>query len=276
MFTIGCHLSIAKGYQNMAKEAVSIGANTLQFFTRNPRGGKAKAIDPGDVKAYNAYAEAHKFGPVIAHASYTLNPATADERLQKFVRDTMADDFERLALTPGVMYNFHPGHAGKDKKEGIKLVIETLNRTMKKEHDFPVLLETMSGKGSEVGGVFEDLREIIDGVALKKRMGVTIDTCHVFDGGYDIVNNLDGVLDRFDKIVGLKRLKAVHLNDSKNTLDSHKDRHAKLGEGNIGMEAFNRIINHEALRALPFCLETPNDVEGYAKEIAELKKLYKA
>ena len=275
MIIIGCHLSSSKGYLAMAKEAVSIGANTFQFFTRNPRGGKAKAIDPGDVKAYNDYVATHNFGPVIAHASYTLNPASSEKRLQNFVHDTLVDDFERLALTPGAMYNLHPGNSKDDREGGIKRIIEILNKTMKKEHTFPVLLETMAGKGSEVGGVFEELRTIIDNAAQGDRIGVTLDTCHVFDSGYDIVNDLDGVLKQFDKAIGLERLKAIHLNDSKNTQGSHKDRHEKLGDGNIGIDAFSRIINHEALRSLPFCLETPNDIEGYAQEIALLKSLYK-
>ncbi len=276
MFTIGSHLSIAKGYQHMAKEAVSIGANTFQFFTRNPRGGRAKAIDPGDIKAYLSYAKAHKFGPVVAHASYTLNPATKDERLHTFVRETMADDFERLTLTPGAMYNFHPGHGAGNMAEAIATIAETLNDVLKPEHTFPVLLETMSGKGSETGGKFEDLQAILEKIRLKKRMGVCLDTCHMFDAGYDIVNDLDGVLAEFDKIIGIKRLKAIHLNDSKNPLGSHKDRHETLGKGHIGMEAFGRIINHPLLRELPFILETPNDVAGYAQEIAALKKLYKS
>lgn len=276
MLRIGCHLSSSKGYLAMGKEAVSIGANTFQFFTRNPRGGAVKPLDEVDISAYLAFAAENKLQPVLAHAPYTLNACAADEGLRTFARETMADDLHRLEHIPGCLYNFHPGsHVKQGVEIGIKYIAEMLNHVLKPQQSTTVLLETMSGKGSEIGRTFTELRAIIDMVELKEHLGVCLDTCHVFDAGYDIANNLDAVLDEFDKTIGLDTLKAIHLNDSMNPIESHKDRHQKIGDGNIGMEAFARIINHPALRTLPFYLETPNDVQGYAKEIAMLKSMYR-
>lgn len=275
MLNIGCHLSASKGYTHMAKEAISIGGNTFQFFTRNPRGGKAKEVDPKDVESFLNISKENGFAKILAHAPYTINVCSADEGIRKFGKDTMKDDLEKLEFVPGNMYNFHPGsHVGQGKDEGIRLIIEALNEILWKEQSTTVLLETMAGKGSEVGRSFEELKRIIDGVELKEKLGVCLDTCHVYDAGYDIVNNLDKVLDEFDKVIGLDRLKAIHINDSKNPFESHKDRHEKIGEGSIGIEAFKRIINHPKLRDLPFYLETPNELDGYEKEIALLKSLY--
>ena len=275
MLNIGCHLSASKGYTHMAKEAMSIGGNTFQFFTRNPRGGKAKEVDPKDVESFLNISKENGFAKILAHAPYTINVCSADEGIRKFGKDTMKDDLEKLEFVPGNMYNFHPGsHVGQGTDEGIRLIIEALNEILWKEQSTTVLLETMAGKGSEVGRSFEELKRIIDGVELKEQLGVCLDTCHVYDAGYDIVNNLDKVLDEFDKVIGLDRLKAIHINDSKNTFESHKDRHEKIGEGSIGIEAFKRIINHPKLRDLPFYLETPNELDGYEKEIALLKSLY--
>lgn len=275
MLNIGCHLSASKGYTHMAKEAISIGGNTFQFFTRNPRGGKAKEVDPKDVESFLNISKENGFAKILAHAPYTINVCSADEAIRKFGKDTMKDDLEKLEFVPGNMYNFHPGsHVGQGTDEGIRLIIEALNEILWKEQSTTVLLETMAGKGSEVGRSFEELKRIIDGVELKEKLGVCLDTCHVYDAGYDIVNNLDKVLDEFDKVIGLDRLKAIHINDSKNTFESHKDRHEKIGEGSIGIEAFKRIINHPKLRNLPFYLETPNELDGYEKEIALLKSLY--
>ena len=275
MLNIGCHLSASKGYTHMAKEAISIGGNTFQFFTRNPRGGKAKEVDPKDVESFLNISKENGFAKILAHAPYTINVCSADEGIRKFGKDTMKDDLEKLEFVPGNMYNFHPGsHVGQGTDEGIRLIIEALNEILWKEQSTTVLLETMAGKGSEVGRSFEELKRIIDGVELKEKLGVCLDTCHVYDAGYDIVNNLDKVLDEFDKVIGLDRLKAIHINDSKNTFESHKDRHEKIGEGSIGIEAFKRIINHPKLRNLPFYLETPNELDGYEKEIALLKCLY--
>ena len=275
MLNIGCHLSASKGYTHMAKEAISIGWNTFQFFTRNPRGGKAKEVDPKDVESFLNISKENGFAKILAHAPYTINVCSADEGIRKFGKDTMKDDLEKLEFVPGNMYNFHPGsHVGQGTDEGIRLIIEALNEILWKEQSTTVLLETMAGKGSEVGRSFEELKRIIDGVELKEKLGVCLDTCHVYDAGYDIVNNLDKVLDEFDKVIGLDRLKAIHINDSKNTFESHKDRHEKIGEGSIGIEAFKRIINHPKLRNLPFYLETPNELDGYEKEIALLKSLY--
>ncbi len=274
MFYIGCHLSASNGYLAMAKTAESIGANTFQFFTRNPRGGQAKAIDPSDTDAFGKYAEELGFGPILAHAPYTLNPCSADPRVREFANMVFTDDLQRLEYTPGAMYNFHPGsHVGQGVDVGIGLIVDQLNRVLRPEQTSTVLLETMAGKGSEIGGNFRELREIIDGVELRDRMGVCLDTCHVNDAGYDIVGDLDGVLTEFDNVVGLHRLKAIHINDSMNPLGSHKDRHQKIGQGYIGTDAFARIINHPALRNLPFYLETPNELPGYADEIAMLKEL---
>ena len=275
MLNIGCHLSASKGYTHMAKEAISIGGNTFQFFTRNPRGGKAKEVDPKDVESFLNISKENGFAKILAHAPYTINVCSADEGIRKFGKDTMKDDLEKLEFVPGNMYNFHPGsHVGQGTDEGIRLIIEALNEILWKEQSTTVLLETMAGKGSEVGRSFEELKRIIDGVELKEKLGVCLDTCHVYDAGYDIVDNLDKVLDEFDKVIGLDRLKAIHINDSKNTFESHKDRHEKIGEGSIGIEAFKRIINHPKLRNLPFYLETPNELDGYEKEIALLKSLY--
>ena len=276
MLKVGCHLSSAKGYLAMGKEAVKIGANTFQFFTRNPRGGKAKALDLEDVEAYRALAAERGFFPILAHAPYTLNACAADEGLRTFARETMADDLARLEHLPGSLYNFHPGsHVKQGAQRGIELIAAQLNELLTPEQSTTVLLETMAGKGSEVGRTFGELRAILDEVQVPEKMGVCLDTCHVSDGGYDIIGNLDGVLEEFDRVIGLPRLKAIHLNDSMNPPGSHKDRHQKLGEGAIGLEAMERIINHPALRDLPFYLETPNDLEGYAREIALLKSLYR-
>ena len=275
MLKIGCHLSAAKGYLAMGKQAAEIGANTFQFFTRNPRGGAAKALDPDDVAAFRAFAEEHGFFPILAHAPYTLNACAANEHLRVFAREMMTDDLDRLSHIPGSMYNFHPGsHVQQGAETGIRLISEMLNAILTPDQPTTVLLETMAGKGSEVGRSFEELRAILDRVEQQQVMGVCLDTCHVSDAGYDVVNDLDGVLEEFDRVIGLKRLRAVHLNDSMNPLGSHKDRHQKLGQGFLGLDAVERIINHPALRGLPFYLETPNDVAGYAREIALLKGLY--
>lgn len=274
MFTIGCHLSASKGYLAMAKQAVSIGANTFQFFTRNPRGGKAKEINEDDVKAFLQYSKEHGINKILAHAPYTLNACSADSGIREFAKNTMADDLKRMEYTPGNYYNFHPGsHVGQGVEVGIDFIAEMLNEILTKEQTTTVLLETMSGKGSEVGRNFEELKAIIDKVKLKDKLGVCLDTCHIWDGGYDVVNNFDGVLDEFDKIIGLEKLKAIHLNDSKNDLASHKDRHEKIGEGKIGLEAISKIINNDRIKNLPFYLETPNEIEGYEKEIQLLKKI---
>ena len=275
MLTVGCHLSSSKGYLAMGKDAVKINANTFQFFTRNPRGGNAKAIVPSDVEAYLAFAAEHKITRILAHAPYTLNACSADKNLREFARATMADDLARMEYTPGNCYNFHPGsHVKQGVEIGITYIADMLNAILKPEQTTTVLLETMAGKGSEVGRSFEELREILDRVTLSDHMGICLDTCHVWDGGYDIVNHLDEVLTEFDRIIGLSRLKAIHLNDSLNPLGAHKDRHARIGEGHIGKEALIRIINHPALQNLPFYLETPNELDGYAAEIALLRENY--
>lgn len=277
MLKIGCHLSSAKGFLAMGKTAVEIGANTFQFFTRNPRGGNAKELDLEDVTAYRSFAEKQGLFPALAHAPYTLNACAAKEDLREFARNTMVDDLARLEHLPNSMYNFHPGsHVQQGAEKGIELIAGLLNEILTPEQSTIVLLETMAGKGSEVGRSFEELREILDRVKLSDKMGVCLDTCHVWDGGYDIANDLDGVLTEFDRVIGLPRLKAIHLNDSKNPLGSHKDRHEKLGEGTIGLEALMRVVNHPALRELPFYLETPNELEGYAREIAAVKGNYQA
>ena len=273
MFTIGCHLSASKGYLAMAKQAVSIGANTFQFFTRNPRGGKAKEINEDDVKAFLEYSKEHGINRILAHAPYTLNACSADSGIREFAKNTMADDLKRMEYTPGNYYNFHPGsHVGQGVEVGIDFIAEMLNEILRKEQTTTVLLETMSGKGSEVGRNFEELKAIIDKVKIKDKLGVCLDTCHIWDGGYDVVNNFDGVLDEFDKIIGLEKLKAIHLNDSKNDLSSHKDRHEKIGEGKIGLDAISKIINNDRIKELPLYLETPNDIDGYEREIELLKK----
>lgn len=275
MFIIGAHLSSSKGYSAMLRQAQEIGANTFQFFTRNPRGGKAKEIDCSDVEEFLKLKESENFPVILAHAPYTLNCCSDKEEVRQFAVNTFADDLKRMEYTPGQLYNFHPGsHVGQGAKKGIELIAGTLNSVLYSEMTTTVLLETMAGKGTEIGRNFQELKEIIDKTELSDKLGVCLDTCHVFDGGYDIVNDLDGVLEEFDKIIGLSRLKAVHLNDSKNPMGSHKDRHEKIGQGNIGADAMARIINHPALKDLPFYLETPNDIGGYAEEIKLLKTLY--
>jgi len=276
MFTIGCHLSDSKGYAHMGQEAISIGANTFQFFTRNPRGSKAKAIDPKDVEKFLQFAREHKLAKILAHAPYTLNACAAEPRTREFALEVMADDLLRMEYTPNNYYTFHPGsHVGQGIEQGIELIADLLNTILKPEQTTLVLLETMSGKGSEVGGKFEELQQIIDRVELQDKLGVCLDTCHIYDAGYDIINDLDSVLAEFDRVIGLKRLLAIHLNDTKNPFASHKDRHEKIGEGFLGMAAISEIINHPRLRHLPFYLETPNELEGYAEEIKMLKAAYR-
>ena len=273
---IGCHLSSSGGYLAMGQTAVSIGANVFQFFTRNPRGGAAKPIDKADVRAFCAYAEENGIGPILAHAPYTLNAAAAEPRVRAFAAEVFADDLRRLAFTPGALYNFHPGsHVGQGAEKGIALIAEILLKVLPLAGPTTVLLETMAGKGSEVGRDFGELRAIVDAVEARTdvKLGVCLDTCHVWDGGYDIVDDLDGVLAEFDRILGLDRLKAIHANDSMNVRGAHKDRHEKIGKGKIGVEAFARIVNHPRLRDLPFYLETPCDLQGYKEEIALLKGL---
>ena len=279
MLNIGCHLSASKGYTHMAEETIKINGNTFQFFTRNPRGGQAKDIDENDAKNFLRIAKENNFAKILAHAPYTINICSDKPDIRRFGIDTMKDDLRRLEYTPGNMYNFHPGsHVGQGKDVGIKLIIEALDEIMEdcKDCSTTILLETMAGKGSEVGSTFEELKQIIDGTKYGNKLGVCLDTCHVYDAGYDIVNDLDGVLKKFDEIIGLDRLKAIHLNDSKNPFESHKDRHEKIGQGSIGLEALSRVTNHPKLKHLPFFLETPNDeLEGWAKEIKMLKELYK-
>ena len=275
MFTIGCHLSSSAGFYHMGKEAIGIGANTFQFFTRNPRGSKAKAIDQKDVERFHAICQENGIERILAHAPYTLNACSKDPHVREFALETMADDLVRMEYVPGNCYNFHPGsHVGQGAEEGIRLIADTLNQILKPEQTTTVLLETMSGKGSEVGKSFEEIRAILDRVELQEHMGVCLDTCHVYDAGYDIVNDLDGVLEQFDRTIGLSRLRAIHLNDSKNPFASHKDRHEKIGQGSIGTEAMIRIINHPALQGIPVYLETPNELEGYAEEIRFLRDNY--
>lgn len=275
MLNIGCHLSTSKGFVHMGKEALGIDANTFQFFTRNPRGSKAKGIDENDVRGLLKIMEDNDFAPLVAHAPYTLNPCSADQRTKDFALEVLIDDLVRMEHLPNNFYNFHPGsHVGQGTEKGIDLIADALNFILTPSQTTIVLLETMSGKGSEVGSNFQELRAIIDKVKLDQKVGVCLDVCHVHDAGYDIVNDLDGVIDEFDRIVGLDRLRAIHLNDSKNSLSSHKDRHAKIGEGAIGLKATTAIINHPKLRRLPFVLETPNEVPGYAQEIKLLRKAY--
>ena len=270
---IGCHLSSSKGFAAMGRQALELGADTFQFFTRNPRGSRAKDLDVADAAVLTALLKAHHFAPLIAHAPYTLNLCGAQEENRTFAAETMADDLSRLEHLPGQLYNFHPGsHVGQGTDRGVELIAQGLNRLLRPDQSTTVLLETMSGKGSEVGGSFTQLRAIVDRVELGDRLGVCLDTCHVWDAGYDIAGNLDGVLEEFDRVIGLDRLRAIHLNDSKNPLGSHKDRHACIGEGCIGLEALVRVIRHPALKDLPFCLETPNDLAGYAREIALLRQ----
>lgn len=275
MLNIGCHLSSSKGFLNMGKEALKINANTFQFFTRNPRGSKAKDIDEKDVQALLQLMSENNFSKILAHAPYTLNPASADEKVREFALMTMEDDLKRMEYIPNNLYNFHPGsHVGQGVEKGIELISNTLNTILKESQTTTVLLETMAGKGTEIGRSFEEIKAIIDNVNLSDKLGVCLDTCHIYDAGYDIVNNLDGVIEEFDNIIGIDRLKAIHLNDSKNPFESHKDRHEKIGEGYIGLDAITRIINHPKLRNIPFFLETPNELSGYKQEIELLKSKY--
>ena len=272
MLTLGCHLSASKGYLHMGREAAELGGNTFQFFTRNPRGGNAKELDLKDVAAFQAFVRAHGIPVILAHAPYTLN-GCSDEKVRDFAVRTMADDLRRMEATPGNLYNFHPGsHVGQGVETGISFIAEMLNTVLNPDMTTTVLLETMAGKGSEVGSRFEELREIIDRTEHREKLGVCLDTCHVNDAGYDIVHDLDGVLTQFDKVIGLERLKAVHVNDSKNPLGAHKDRHEKIGEGTLGLDAIVHVMTHPALREKPFYLETPNDLAGYAREIALLRE----
>ena len=276
MLRIGCHLSISKGYEALAKDALAVGGNTFQFFTRNPRGGSAKAIDMADIERFQSIAEKHDIAVPLAHAPYTMNVCAADTGIRMFSIDMLADDLQRMAYLPGSLYNFHPGsHVNQGAEVGIRLIIDALNEVLRPEQTTTVLLETMAGKGSEIGRSFDELRTIIDGVKLSEKMGVCMDTCHIYDAGYDIVHDLDGVLDEFDQVIGLSRLKAIHLNDSKNPFNSHKDRHEMIGKGYLGIQAITRFINHPKLRHLPFYLETPNELSGYAEEIKLLKSIYK-
>ena len=275
MLYIGCHLSASKGFLAMGKQAHAIGANTFQFFTRNPRGGAAKAIDEKDVKAYLEFAKEHEFGKIVAHAPYTLNACAAEDRIRTFALETFSDDLQRMEYVPGNYYNFHPGsHVGQGVEKGIELIADVLNRVMFPEMTTTVLLETMAGKGSEVGRSFQELKGIIDRTELSDKIGVCLDTCHVSDGGYDIISNPEAVLEEFDKIIGINRLKAIHLNDSMNPMGAHKDRHAKIGEGHIGFEALMKFIKMPQIDGLPINLETPNEIDGYAKEIEMIKNAY--
>lgn len=275
MLYIGNHTTSSKGYTAMAKQMIANGGNTFAFFTRNPRGGRAKAINEKDIQQFLALAKEHHFGKIVAHAPYTMNACAAREELRDFARETFRDDLKRMEYTPGNYYNFHPGsHVGQGAETGIRKIAEILNDVLTDDQSTTVLLETMSGKGSEMGRNFQEIRSILDLVEHKEKMGVCLDTCHVWDGGYDIVHDLDGVLDEFDQIIGLSRLKAVHLNDSLNDLGSHKDRHARIGEGKIGLEALINVIRHPALEGIPFILETPNDDEGWTREIALLRDAY--
>ncbi len=275
MLNIGCHLSTSYGFLGMGQRIVQLGGNVFQFFTRNPRGGNAKPIDKTDTDNLMNFIKENNMGKILAHAPYTINPCSADPKVRDFAKRTMADDLDRMSYTPGNMYNFHPGsHVGQGVEVGIGYICGLLNEVLKPEQTTTVLLETMAGKGSEIGGTFQELRQIIDNVELSNKLGVCLDTCHIHDGGYDIVGNLDSVLEEFDNVIGLERLKALHINDSMNPTGSHKDRHQCIGQGYIGLDAFARIINHEKLRNLPMYLETPNDEDGYAKEIALLQSLY--
>lgn len=274
MLTIGCHLSTSKGFAAMGETALGLGANTFAFFTRNPRGGKAKAIDPEDTAKLRHLMAEHSFGKLVAHAPYTLNPCSDKPHARQFALECMADDLARMEAVPNSYYNFHPGsHVKQGAEAGIEMIAELLNQVLAPEQTTTVLLETMAGKGTEVGRSFEELAAIIERVELDSHLGVCLDTCHVHDAGYDIVGDLDGALEEFDRVVGLECLKAVHINDSKNPLGSHKDRHERIGEGTIGLAAFERIVNHPALRELPFILETPNELPGYAAEIELLRGL---
>lgn len=273
MLYIGCHISSSKGFESMGKDALSIGANVFQFFTRNPRGSKAKDIDPDDVKRLLKIMEDNSFGKLLAHAPYTLNPCSDKAHTREFAKIVMEDDLERMGYLPHNYYNFHPGsHVGQGVEIGINYIIDLLNEILKPYHTTKVLLETMAGKGTEIGRSFEELKQILDGVKLSEKMGVCLDTCHVYDAGYDIVNDLDGVLEEFDRIIGLDRLYAIHLNDSKNPYASGKDRHAVIGEGSLGLETIIKVVNHPKLQHLPFYLETPNDLNGHGEEIKKIVK----
>jgi deoxyribonuclease-4 len=273
MIFLGCHLSSSGGFAAMGRTALSIGANTFQFFTRNPRGGSAKAIDPADAAELRAMQSDGRIGPIVAHAPYTVNPCSTEERTREFALQTMADDLVRMEYLPGNFYNFHPGsHVGQGTEKGIGEIAELLNTILRPEQRTTVLLETMAGKGSEVGSRFEELRAILDRVELQEKLGVCLDTCHVSDAGYDLVHGLDEVLEEFDRVIGLQRLHAVHVNDSKNERGARKDRHEKIGEGTLGYEALYRVVHHPALEGLPMILETPNELDGYAHEIAILRE----
>lgn len=273
MLNIGCHLSSSKGFKNMGMEALKINANTFQFFSRNPRGSKAKAVNPSDAAALMNILKENSFAPILAHAPYTLNACSSDEGLREFARNTMADDLSIMEYLPGNLYNFHPGsHVGQGVDKAIDYISDMLNAILKEEYQTTVLLETMSGKGSEVGSSFEEIKAIMDKVELSGKLGVCLDTCHIYSAGYDIVNDLDGVLDEFDQVIGLDKLKAIHLNDSMTPFSSRKDRHEKIGKGSIGLDAIIRFINHPKLKKLPFYLETPNELEGYAAEIKLLRE----
>ena len=273
MIYLGCHLSVSGGFEKMGKDALKLGADTLQFFTRNPRGANAKKIDENDTKAFVNLMQQNNFGKIIAHAPYTLNPCSADENTRNFALKIFKDDLSRMEYIPNNYYNFHPGsHTGQGVDIGIKQIADMLNKSLTENQSTIVLLETMAGKGTEIGRSFQELQAIIDKVELKNKIGVCLDTCHIFDAGYDIVNNLDGVLKEFNSVIGLDRLKAIHLNDSKNAMGSHKDRHETIGNGNIGLSAMFKIVNHPLLQGLPFCLETPNDADGYKKEIQMLRE----
>ena len=276
MLNIGCHLSASKGFYHMGEEALSIGANTFAFFTRNPRGGKAKDIDEEDVKKFLKLAEENNFAKLVAHAPYTMNPCSSNEKVREFAYMVMEDDLRRMEYVPGNYYNFHPGsHTGQGAEKGIELISKMLNDLLKPDQNTVVLLESMAGKGSEVGRSFEELGEIIKRVHLKDKIGVCLDSCHISDGGYDVAGNFDKVLDEFDRVVGKEYLYAMHLNDSLNPVGAHKDRHAKIGEGYLGLETFDKIINHKDTQGLSFILETPNELPGYKKEIETLRGLYK-
>ena len=276
MLKIGCHLSASKGYKAMINDALKIGANVFQFFTRNPRGGNAKNIDEKDISEFLKIKSENNFGPILAHAPYTLNACSKDEAIRNFSINTMADDIQKMELTPNNYYNFHPGsHTGQGEEIGIKYISDMLNQIISPTQTTIVLLETMAGKGSEIGKTFQEIQQIISQTKYQDKIGVCMDTCHIFDAGYDIINKLDDTLYEFDKIIGLNKLYAIHLNDTKNPYKSHKDRHEKIGQGFIGIEAITKIINHPKLKHLPFYLETPNELEGYAEEIKLLKSLYK-
>lgn len=275
MLQIGCHLSSSKGFLNMGKEIVKLGGNTFQFFTRNPRGGAAKPIDEKDIEAFKTFAKENNINIILAHAPYTLNACSADADIRNFAKQVFADDLKRMEYIPGNMYNFHPGsHVKQGVDTGIEYIAQMLNEVLDKNQHTKVLLETMAGKGTEIGRSFEELQMIIEKVELNNKLGICLDTCHIYDAQYNIVDNLNGVIDELDKVIGLDRLCAIHLNDSKNPFASHKDRHELIGKGYIGIDTFNNIVSNEKLRNIPMYLETPNDMEGYAKEIAMLKQMY--